>query len=118
MPVVALVFGGLNFSSKFFLLADVPEGYEGSLSDYAALKAAGVPVLGYGAFITQTVNFIILAFIIFLMVKLANRLIEKKPAAPAATPADVLLQRESTEARRGGNGGVSPFGSRWSTYHS
>src|SRR3546814_1729095 len=48
MPVVALVFGGLNFSSKFFLLADVPEGYEGSLSDYAALKAAGVPVLGYG----------------------------------------------------------------------
>src|SRR3546814_1909759 len=82
MPVVALVFGGLNFSSKFFLLADVPEGYEGSLSDYAALKAAGVPVLGYGEFITQTVNFIILAFIIFLMVKLANRLIEKKPAAP------------------------------------
>src|SRR3546814_14527693 len=90
MPVVALVFGGLNFSSKFFLLADVPEGYEGSLSDYAALKAAGVPVLGYGEFITQTVNFIILAFIIFLMVKLANRLIEKKPAAPAATPEDVL----------------------------
>lgn len=94
MPVVARVFGGLNFSSKFFLLADVPEGYEGSLSDYAALKAAGVPVLGYGEFITQTVNFIILAFIIFLMVKLANRLIEKKPAAPAATPEDVLLLRE------------------------
>lgn len=94
MPVVARVFGGLNFSSKFFLLADVPEGYEGSLSDYAALKAAGVPVLGYGEFITQTVNFIILAFIIFLMVKLANRLIERKPATPAATPEDVLLLRE------------------------
>src|SRR3546814_12149391 len=53
MLVVALVFGGPNFSSKFFLLADVPEGYEGSLSYYAALRTAGVPVLGDGGFRSQ-----------------------------------------------------------------
>jgi large conductance mechanosensitive channel len=74
----------------------VPEALIGS-TDYAALKKAGVPVFGYGAFITQAVNFVILAFIIFLLVKAANRLIERpreESDAPAADPADVVLLRE------------------------
>ncbi len=92
MPVVGKVFGGLNFSSYFLLLGPVPATYSGSQADYAALKKAGVPLLGYGEFITQAVNFVILAFIIFLLVKLANKLIDKKP--DAATTEDVLLLRE------------------------
>ena len=69
MPVVGAIFGGLDFSSYFVLLGPVPEGYAGSLTDYAALKAAGAPVLGWGQFVTVLINFLILAFIIFLMVR-------------------------------------------------
>ena len=96
MPVIGRIFGGLDFSSYFVVLGKVPEALIGS-TDYAALKKAGVPVFGYGAFITQAVNFVILAFIIFLLVKLANRLIERpreESDAPAAEPADVVLLRE------------------------
>ena len=96
MPVIGKIFGGLDFSSYFVVLGKVPEVLAGS-TDYAALKKAGVPVLGYGAFITQFVNFLILAFIIFLLVKAANRLIarpEEAPAEPEAEPADVALLRE------------------------
>lgn len=95
MPVVGAIFGGLDFSSLFIRLGAVPEGYAGSMTDYAALKEAGVPMLGYGAFITAAINFLILAFIIFLLVRLANRLIPKKEEAPAAGPSEeVLLLRE------------------------
>jgi large conductance mechanosensitive channel len=96
MPVIGRIFGGLDFSSYFVVLGKVPEALIGS-TDYAALKKAGVPVFGYGAFITQAVNFVILAFIIFLLVKAANRLIERpreESDAPAAEPADVVLLRE------------------------
>ena len=96
MPVIGRIFGGLDFSSYFVVLGKVPEALIGS-TDYAALKKAGVPVFGYGAFITQAVNFVILAFIIFLLVKLANRLIERpreESDAPVAEPADVVLLRE------------------------
>ena len=96
MPVIGRIFGGLDFSSYFVVLGKVPEALIGS-TDYAALKKAGVPVFGYGAFITQAVNFVILAFIIFLLVKLANRLIgrpREESDAPAAEPADVVLLRE------------------------
>lgn len=96
MPVIGRIFGGLDFSSYFVVLGKVPEALIGS-TDYAALKKAGVPVFGYGAFITQAVNFVILAFIIFLLVKVANRLIERpreESDAPAADPADVVLLRE------------------------
>ena len=68
MPMIGAIFGGLDFSSHFVLLGPVPEGYHGSLRDYAALKAAGAPVLGWGEFVTVTINFIILAFIIFLLI--------------------------------------------------
>ena len=72
----------------------MPEKYAGSLTDYAALKKAGVPLLGYGEFITQAVNFLILAFIIFLLVRLATRLMPKPEEAAPAEPADVALLRE------------------------
>ena len=65
------------------LLGPVPAGYAGSLSDYAALKAAGAPVLGWGQFLTVMINFLILAFIIFLLVKMANRVIRKAEEAAA-----------------------------------
>lgn len=94
MPVIGAIFGGLDFSSLFIRLGAVPEGYAGSLTDYAALKEAGVPMLGYGAFITAAINFLILAFIIFLLVRTANKLITKKEEAPAGPSEEVLLLRE------------------------
>jgi large conductance mechanosensitive channel len=94
MPVVGAIFGGLDFSSYFTLLGPVPEGYTGSLTNYAALKAAGAPVLGFGQFITVVINFLILAFIIFLLVKMANKVIKKAEEAPAEDPAEIVLLRE------------------------
>jgi large conductance mechanosensitive channel len=100
MPVIGRLFGGLDFSSYFVVLGEVPPALRGS-TDYAALKKAGVPLLGYGEFVTQTVNFLIVAFIIFLMVRAVNRataLFEAEKAKPAdepkAEPADVALLRE------------------------
>lgn len=100
MPVVGWIFGGFDFSSYFIRLGPIPVNYAGSPSNYAALKAAGVPLFGYGEFITVLINFLILAFIIFLLVRGVNRLLsdlESKKAAdtPApADPADVVLLRE------------------------
>jgi large conductance mechanosensitive channel len=102
MPVVGAIFGGLDFSSYFVLLGPVPDGYSGSLTDYAALKAAGAPVLGWGQFVTVLINFLILAFIIFLIVRSANRMTAKKEEAPAEMPeaADVALLREIRDELR------------------
>ena len=97
MPVVGLVFGKLDFSNLFLVLGAVPEGTAMTLD---ALKKAGVPVLAYGSFITVAVNFIILAFIIFMMIKQINRLKREAPAEPEApaaappTPEDIVLLRE------------------------
>lgn len=91
MPLVGRIFGGLDFSNMFVPLADIPEGNVGT---YAALKAAGVPMLAYGNFVTIVLNFIILAFVIFLMVKQMNKLKRVEPPAPAPTPEDVVLLRE------------------------
>src|SRR5688572_7206779 len=77
MPVVGWLFGGFDFSSYFVRLGEVPAGYTGSLTDYAALKAAGVPLIGFGQFITVVINFLILAFLIFLLVRFANRVLRK-----------------------------------------
>lgn len=72
MPIVAFIAGGeINFKNMFVILGDVPEGIA---MTYDALKEAGVPVLAYGSFITVLINFLILAFIIFMMVKMVNRL--------------------------------------------
>jgi large conductance mechanosensitive channel len=102
MPVVGAIFGGLDFSSYYVLLGPVPEGYAGPMS-YEALKAAGVPMLGYGQFITVLVNFLILAFIIFQLVKAAGRAMHKReaePEAPAGPTEDVLLLREIRDELR------------------
>ena len=99
MPVIGKVFGGLDFSSYFVRLGPIPATYAGSPTDYAALKKAGVSLFGYGAFLTQVVNFVIVAFIIFLLVRAVNRatsLIErdKVETVPAPEAADVVLLRE------------------------
>ncbi len=91
MPVVSRIVGGLDFSNMFIKLADGPAGIP---QTYAALKAAGVPMLAYGNFITIALNFIILAFVIFIMVKQVNKLKKDAPPTPAATPEDILLLRE------------------------
>lgn len=92
MPVVSKIVGGLDFSNMFIKLAegpaDIPQTYD-------ALKKAGVPLLAYGNFITIVLNFIILAFVIFMMVKQVNKLKKAEPApAPAAPPEEVTLLRE------------------------
>ncbi|HEY1607114.1 MAG TPA: large conductance mechanosensitive channel protein MscL [Allosphingosinicella sp.] len=99
MPLIGAVIGKLDFSNYYILLAPVPDSYHGPMS-YAALKAAGVPMLGYGAFLTALVNFLILAFIVFLLVKAATRALRARPApeAPAAPAEEVLLLREIRDA--------------------
>jgi large conductance mechanosensitive channel len=97
MPIVSRIFGGLDFSNWFILLGNPPPGYSGPMT-YEALTKAGVPVLAYGNFITVALNFVILAFIIFLMVKQINRLRSAAPPPPAAPPEDVLLLREIRDA--------------------
>ena len=100
MPVVGRIFGGLDFSNYFVMLAAPPAGYSGPMT-YEALTKAGVPLLAYGNFITVAINFVILALVIFVMVKQVNRLKkEAPPAAPPPTPEDVLLLREIRDSVR------------------
>ena len=94
MPVVGYLFGGADFSRYFIRLGDIPAGFKGNPESYADLKGAGVAMLGWGEFLTVLVNFLILAFIIFLLVRAVNRLMPKPDEAPAATPEEVLLLRE------------------------
>jgi large conductance mechanosensitive channel len=100
MPLVGAVFGKLDFSNLFVVLRPPPAGTAMTLD---ALKKAGVPVLAYGNFITVAVNFVLLAFIIFLMVKQINRLRRTPPTVPAVAPAppeDVVLLREIRDSLR------------------
>jgi large conductance mechanosensitive channel len=99
MPIVGAIFGGLDFSNYFIMLKTPPAGYTGPMT-YDALTKAGVPLFAYGNFITVAINFLILAFIIFLMVKQINRLKRSAPAAPAAPPEEVMLLREIRDAVR------------------
>ncbi|CAB3757642.1 large conductance mechanosensitive channel protein MscL [Paraburkholderia solisilvae] len=94
MPVVGVATGGLDFSNLFVLLGHIPENFKGNPGSYKDLQTAGVAVFGYGAFITAVINFAILAFIIFLMVKFINNLRKPADAPPAATPEDTVLLRE------------------------
>ena len=92
MPIIGAVFGGFDFSNLFVALGTVPEGAAMTLD---GLREANVPVFAYGNFITILINFIILAFIVFIIVRQLNRLKkEAPPAAPAATPEDIVLLRE------------------------
>jgi large conductance mechanosensitive channel len=98
MPVAGKLLGGLDFSSYFIMLSNPPADFKGPMT-YDALTKAGVPLFAYGNFITVAINFIILALIIFVMVKQINRVKkEAPPAAAPATPEDVLLLRQIRDA--------------------
>ena len=103
MPIVGKIFGGLDFSNYFILLGNPPADFKGAMT-YADLSKAGVPMLAYGSFITVAINFIILAFIIFVMVRQINAMKKAQPPAPPAppapTPEDVMLLREIRDALR------------------
>jgi len=99
MPLIGWIFGSLDFSNWFIRLGPLPEGYAGSPTNYAALKAAGVPMLGYGDLLTQLVNFLIVAFALFLLIRTVNRVLEEakrkereEAAAAEAAAADPQLE--------------------------
>lgn len=92
MPVIGAIFGGLDFSNYFVRLGSLPDTFKGDPNSYADLKRSGVAVLGWGQFITVVINFLILAFIIFLLVRWANRLMRRKD--PLAGPTEVELLTE------------------------
>ncbi|OIQ89525.1 large-conductance mechanosensitive channel [mine drainage metagenome] len=99
MPLVGLVVGKIDFSNLFVVLGTLPPDTPRTLE---ALKKANVPVLAYGDFITITLNFVILAFVIFMMVRMIARLKREEPAPAAAEPPppaeEVVLLREIRDA--------------------
>ena len=97
MPVIGRIFGGLDFSNFFIMLGPPPAGYSGPMT-YDALTKAGVPLFAYGNFLTVTINFLILAFIIFLMVKQINALKRANPSPPPPPPEQIELLREIRDA--------------------
>ena len=97
MPVVGRVVGGLDFSNWFITLGSPPPGYSGPMT-YDALTKAGVPLFAYGNFLTVTINFFILAFIVFLMVREINALKRAQPAPPPPPPEQTELLREIRDA--------------------
>ena len=98
MPLVGRLLGGLDFSSYFIMLSTPPADFKGPMT-YDALTKAGVPLFAYGNFITVAINFAILAFIIFLMMRQINRLKKQAPAdTPAAPPEDIVLLRQIRDA--------------------
>ena len=97
MPLIGYLTGGLDFSSHFVRLGAIPADFKGSVTSYVDLKTAGVPLIGFGQFITVAVNFLIVAFVVFLLVRAISRKKEEAPATPAVPPAppeDVVLLRE------------------------
>jgi large conductance mechanosensitive channel len=99
MPLVGLATGGADFSSQFILLGSAPAGYTGALTDYDALKKAGAVMFGYGKFLTTVLNFLIIAFVIFQLVRAANKMNRPAAAAPEATPAPTTSEVLLTEIR-------------------
>lgn len=98
MPIVGAISGGFDFSNLFIALGKVPAGTAMTLD---ALRAADVPVFAYGSFLTVLLNFIILAFVVFVLVKQINRLKQEAPPVPApATPEDIVLLREIRDSLR------------------
>ncbi len=108
MPVIGKITGDLDFSNYFFRLGAVPANYTGSLDSYADLKKAGVAMIGYGQFVTVLVNFIIVAFVIFMLIRAVHRLLDRQKredaaaaaAAPAPETADLVLLREIRDELR------------------
>ncbi|HEU0310754.1 MAG TPA: large conductance mechanosensitive channel protein MscL [Sphingomicrobium sp.] len=102
MPIVGAIFGGLDFSSHFIVLGAIPEGFAGNPASYAELKEAGVPVLGWGQFLTVLINFLILAYVIFLLVRSANKMTKKAEQAPSGPSEVDLLAEIRDELRKRG----------------
>jgi len=100
MPLVGAAFGGLDFANKFVLLGPVPADFRGDPSSYAALKEAGVAMIGYGQFVTALVNFVIVAFVIFLLVRAINRAMPSEMDTPAGPTEIELLAQIRDELRR------------------
>jgi large conductance mechanosensitive channel len=94
MPIIGALTGGLDFSSYFLRLGPLPADYTGDPNNYAALKAAGVPMFGYGQFVTAVVNFLVLAFIIYQLVRIATHLRRPAEAASPAPSDELLVLRE------------------------
>jgi large conductance mechanosensitive channel len=95
MPLVGRAIGNVNFVDMFVALKDIPAGTAMTLE---AVKKAGVPVFAYGNFITIAINFMILAAVIFMMVKAINKMKNAAPPPAPATPDDILLLREIRDA--------------------
>ena len=93
MPLVGSVFGGMDFANNFSVLGAIPDSFKGDPASYADLKAGGVAVLGWGQFLTVLINFLILAFVIFMLVRYATKMI-RKPDDAAAGPSEVDLLTE------------------------
>lgn len=94
MPVIGWLFGDIDFSNYFVTLGSIPASYKGSLTDYAALKSAGVAMVGYGAFVTQIINFLIVAAVLFMLLRSVNKMIDKlerEKKAVADTAAEELV---------------------------
>jgi large conductance mechanosensitive channel len=94
MPVIGAIFGNVDFSNMFFLLGKLPADYKGAMT-YADLTKAGLPVFAYGNFITIIINFAILAFVIFMLIRWFNKLkgsanLDAAAAGPA--PSEVYLK--------------------------
>lgn len=95
MPIVGALFGGLDFSNYFLRIGAIPPDFQGNATSYADLKRAGVAVIGWGQFLTVVLNFVILAFIIFLVMRTANRMTGRRDEAEKAkspTEAELLIQ--------------------------
>ena len=102
MPIVGAIFGGIDFANYFVLLGPIPDSFRGDPNSYAALKEAGVAVLGWGQFITVLINFLILAFVIFLLVRWANLITRRGADAPAGPSEVELLTEIRDELKRRG----------------
>lgn len=94
MPLIGYLTGGLDFSSHFIRLGEIPANFTGSVTSYADLKNAGVPLIGFGQFITVAVNFLLVAFVVFLLVRAVQRFNKAEEAKPAEPAEDVVLLRE------------------------
>lgn len=90
MPILGWLTGGTDFTNKFAILGPIPEGFKGDITSYKALKEAGVAMIGYGSLITAIINFLLMAFVIFLLVKQANKIMPPPPAGP--TEVDLLTE--------------------------
>ncbi|MGE5952685.1 MAG: large conductance mechanosensitive channel protein MscL [Qipengyuania vulgaris] len=110
MPIVGAIFGGADFS-RYFILLDTPEGYDGPLDDYAALQEAGAAMIGYGSFVTAIINFLILSFIIFLLVRYAKKAMaefEAKEEAAPSGPTELDILREIRDELRAARPDYAP----------